>query len=140
LKIWCYILKRDRTIREKGVNPDNSYFEYNDGIYQILAECVNVSAESGTIASVPELYYVEDIPQPINYKPPPVTAKGKKKQPEAPPFLEKVLIENAIEGLAGGPSELLKFLKDFLMNPARLLIIVFAIIILIAFLSGMIGF
>ncbi len=132
MKIYCYILKRDRTIHERAVRSNIPYFEYNDGIYQILAECVNVSAEDGIIASVPELYYVEDIPQPINYQPP------KSNVPEAPPFLEQVIIENAIEGLAGGPSEMLKFLKDFLMNPARLIIIVFALVILIAFFSGLI--
>jgi len=127
-------LKRDRTLKRKKVDSNRPYFEYNSGIYQILADCVNVSSSNGIIASHPELYYVEDLPQPINYE------KPEGVEGEAPPFLEEVLTENAITGLAGGPSQIMKMFKQVFNKPLNLLLIVFVCIIAFAFIQGLFTF
>lgn len=130
MRIQCFILKRDRTIENISVSRDQDYFHYKGGLYEIKPEAVNISTEGGVVSSQPELFYVEGCPIPLTSSP--------SDDAETQTFLDEVVLKNAIEGLAGKPGMLFDIISFYLKDPRKMILVVFAIIILVAFLQGMI--
>lgn len=132
MRIQCYILKRDRTISVIGVSREKDHFRYNRGLYEIKPEAVNISTVAGVVSSQPELFYVEGCPIPL-------TSEASD-DADSQTFLDEVVLQNAIKGLAGEPGMGLTLLLEYVRDPKKMILMVFAFIILIAFLQGIIVF
>ena len=128
MKIVIHMLKRDRTIDTFTVSPEKEYFNYHGGLYDLDPAAVNVSTEDGVICTHPEAYYVEGQPTPIH-----PTSKTTSSS-----FLDEVVLRNAVASLSGQPSRMFNLIEDYLRNPKKLVLGAFALIILIAFLQGLI--
>ena len=129
MKITVKILKRNRTIETKNVDPTKNCFEFQGGIYAIYPEAVNITTRNGVINSHPEVYYVEGDPIPL--------FKHEKKDTQQG-FLDEVVLKNAIEALSGKPGMMFSLVLDYLKNPKKLLLLGFVVIIAVSFLSGMV--
>jgi len=128
VKISAFILKRNRTIAEVRVSPDDPTFNYKAGTYVVDKTAVNISADRGHIASLPELYYIEGNPFPL----------ATDAQPQDTiEFLDEVVLENALSNLSGPPSQFAQLVLDYMRDPKKLIILGFAVVLAYSFISGL---
>ncbi|MEX2738069.1 MAG: hypothetical protein Q6356_003255 [Candidatus Wukongarchaeota archaeon] len=128
MKIHVFILRKDRCIDEIEVSPDDQFFKYNKGLYSLESDAVNLTTKNDVVSSFPELYYFEGDPFPIK-----ATVKAKENETN---FLEEIVLENALEQLAGVPSETMQLIFDYIRDPKKILFLVFILIIGYAVLFG----
>lgn len=128
MKIKAHILRKNRTIHSMNVDENEDFFEFNNGIYNIQANAVNVTTQEGVINSHPELFYKEGCPSPITLE----------ETKDEGSFLDEVVLENALAALAQGPGQFFNLIKTLIKRPSLIFIGIFALIILVAFLQGLI--
>lgn len=104
----AYILRNDKTVLPKKINPKNPEFSHNQGLYVVITECVNrrikVSNE-GTELKDAEIFYFENSSSPIPNKKPSEDDKDPSSK-----YLDDYVIRNAIEQ-TGQPGVLSVFSK-----------------------------
>ena len=127
MKIRCLILRKDKQIIEKKVNPNTSRFKYQGGLYTLNKEAVNITEypERG-VNPTPELIYVEGNPLPVNVSGNVMT------------FLDHLVVQNALQQVSNPRSKIFSLVADYVKNPVKLIPLVIVFIILVAFLMGMI--
>jgi hypothetical protein len=130
MKIKVHMLRRDRTIKSFAVDSNKNHFYYNNGLYSLEIDAINVSTINGVVNTNPEIFFVEDNPIPIS------SVSKPKKTEET--FLDEVVLNNAIRALAGEPSRALSLVLDYLRDPKKLILLAFALAILFAVIQGMI--
>jgi len=123
------MLKRDRTIDTFTVSPKKEYFKYQDGLYDLDPAAVNISTEDGIVCTKPEAFYVEGQPTPIH---PDVKTTSSS-------FLDEIVLRNAISSLSGQPSRIFDLAEDYLRDPKKLLLLAFVLIIVAAFVQGLLA-
>ena len=119
MNILCLMIKKDKSIQEISVDSTKSNFKFNNGLYTINKEAVNIiKMNQGGITVIPELIYVEGNPLPVN------VTEGSVQD-----FLEHLVLKNALEQVAAPRSEFLDWFSNLLSNPGRLLLYGFVILI-----------
>jgi len=127
--ITCLIIGKDRVVNTVRIDPKKSNFTYNNGLYTLPKEAVNLTEfTDGKTESYPELIYVEGSPLPINDDSQDVSA-----------FLDQTVIKNALKQTSKAPSDWMAIFKDYARNPNKLIIVLFIGIIGISFLWGLLG-
>lgn len=123
MKIKIYLLRQDRTVKVVKVNEKKSKWIYNRGLYPINPSDVNLSAFPYVPNPSPEIIFCEGNPQAIG------------SSEESIENFNRQNIRNAIEAAANIKSNWALRLTELLFSP-KILFVVFAMIIIIAFLSG----
>ena len=127
MKIKCLIIGKDRYITEVNVDSRKANFSYNEGLYIIPSGAVNLAEfADGKKEPYPELVYHENDPMPVNVKNAGSMAE----------FLDKEVVANAIKQISEPKSEFFTIISDYVRNPNKLFLAVFALIILLAFLGS----
>ena len=124
--INCLIVGKDRHIQIVKVDSKKANFYYNNGLYTVPMEAVNLTEyESGKKESYPELIYIEGNPLPVNYSEGNVSG-----------FLEQTVISNALKQVAKAKSSWMLVIMDYARNPSKLIILTFVGIIIVAVIGG----
>lgn len=136
MKIKCYILRKDRTATVKQVDPNKGTFRFNEGLYLLNKKAVNLVDREAT----PELIFIEGNPNPVfNENKKEVTDNTKKTKKDTTPeptLLDHQVMKNALK-VTGAPRGLgLDIIADYMKDPTKILMLVFAIIIFVAFIGG----
>ena len=123
MRIRCIFLTKARTIEVKNISSSQDCFTFHGGTYSLDKEAVNLTSHSGfEVNPTPELFYIEDNPNPIT-----VVNKGTYQ------FLEATLTENALRQLGGSSFGFLKeIIADYISNPWKLFILIMGIIVALA--------
>jgi len=104
----AYILRNDKTVLPKKINPKNPEFSHNQGLYVVITECVKrkMKVSDDTIMlDDAEIFYFENSSSPIpNEKP------GDTDKEPSSKYLDDYVIRNAIEH-TGQPGILSVFSK-----------------------------
>ena len=104
----AYILRNDRTVLPKKINPKNPEFIHNKGLYVIITECVNRKMkviDNKCELDDAEIFYFENSSSPIPNKKP-----GELVKDPSSKYLDDYVIRNAIEQ-TGQPGVLSVFSK-----------------------------
>lgn len=121
------MVTKNRTIKKLEVDSTKDSFKYNKGLYIIRKEAVNFYLDPKKESLVyPELIYMEDRPSPVNA----ITE-------DSSHFLNAVVLKNALEQTSDQKSEFGAIIGEYARNPGKIMMLVFAVIILIAFLGGL---
>ena len=128
--IKCLIIGKDRCITTVNVDSKKSNFTHNKGLYTIPKESVNLTEfpTAKKKSSYPELIFVEGEALPIN------NSGG-----DMSSFLEETVISNALKQTGKPANDWMSIFKDYFKTPSKLIMAVFALIILISFIVGLIG-
>lgn len=121
------MVTKNRTIKNLEIDSTKDSFKYNKGLYIIRKEAVNFYWDPKKESDVyPELIYMEGRPSPVNA----VTE-------DSSHFLNAVVLKNALEQTSDQKSEVAAILSEYARNPGKIMILVFAVIILVSFLGGL---
>jgi len=95
--VKAYILRNDKTVLSKKINSKNPEFSHNQGLYVVVAECVNrkikADGEDKFIQlEDAEIFYFENSSSPIPKKKP-----GEADKDPSSGYLDDYVIRNAIE-------------------------------------------
>ena len=136
-RIHCFIINRNHEIRRKKVNPNIEYFRDRESIYMIPSDCVTLSSTVKGLNPKSELYFVEDNPLPINFKPKKVkNADGELKEVDANVWIaDKIVTEMVLENTGKSKRNMFSGLSGYLTDPSKLLYLVFVLIIISAILT-----
>ena len=121
------MLRKDRTVQIMRKGDKSRFLLWNKGVYPIGPQDINLSAYPNIPNPTPEIVFYDENPQAIGSKTEPID------------HFDRGLIENFVQAAASVNSPWMMMLADLIGHPAKLIVIVFAFIILIAFLSGQIG-
>lgn len=136
-RIHCYIINRNHDVRRKKVNPNKESFKERDSIYMIPSDCVTLSSTEKGLNPQAELFYVEDNPLPINFKPKKYKDDEGKEIEYTPDqmLMDKTWIEKVFKD-AGKPSGFaFDVISDYLRDPRKLMMLVFVLIIVGAIMT-----
>lgn len=126
MNINVTMVTKNRTIKKLEVDSTKDSFKFNKGLYIIRKEAVNFFWDPKKEVRVyPELIYMEGRPSPVNA------------DRDSSHFLNAVVLKNALEQTSDQKSELFSIVGDYARNPSKIMMLVFALIILIAFLGGL---
>jgi len=129
-KIKCYILKKNREVEVLTVSDKYDYFRYRDGIYMLRKENVAFPMGSGIVSDTPELFFVENFPQPISFKTDEETL--------VPKWLDETVIKNIIKQTAKPKGVYMQILVDYARNPWKLFPLLLFLLVAGAMIKGMI--
>jgi hypothetical protein len=122
------MIKKDKTIQVIKVNPSDSNFKFNKGLYTLPKEAVNLTKYLNIgINPTPELIFTEGTPLPVNLK-----------VGESQEFLESVVWANFLEQVASARSRIFDIFEEYLRHPSKLILIGFGILIVGAIVWGFI--
>ena len=108
-------------------------FTFRKGLYFIPLQAINLRAdEYNIIQPVPEMYYTEGNPMPIFLEDDGSNTKSNKP-------LDDMITERAIEESSEPSWRGFEIIEEYLRSPPKLFLLVFIVIILIAFFSGLGG-
>lgn len=124
-KIRCIILCKNRGVKTVNVNAKANYFRFQRGIYNVDREAVNLTVLVSGPNPVAELIYFEGDPRPFQSETNPVK------------LLDTQLIENALKQSSAPRGIALEIIRDYLKDPVKLIPLMFAAIIFIAFIRGL---
>jgi len=131
-RIHAYIINRNHDVRRKKVNPNMEYFRERDSIYMIPSDCVTLSSTEKGLNPRSELFYVEDNPLPINFKPKTIKDEEGNEIEYTPDqwLMDKTWIEKVFKD-AGKPSGIaFDIIVGYLSEPRKLMMLVFVFIII----------
>lgn len=123
MKIKIYLLRQDRTVKIVKVSEKKTKWLYNGGLYPINPSDINLSAFPYVPNPHPEIVFCEGNPQAVGSR------------EKAINNFNRQLVENFVQAAASVKSMWLHDLMSGLFSP-KILFVVFAFIILVAFLSG----
>lgn len=129
MMITCLIIGKDRCITTVKVDSKKSNFTHNKGLYTIPKESVNLTEfPDGKTESYPELIFIEGEALPIN------NSSG-----DMSSFLEETVISNALKQTGKPANDWMGIFKDYFRTPSKLIMAVFAFIILVSFIVGLLA-
>jgi len=123
MKIRIYLLRQDRTVKIVQVKEKKSKWLYNNGLYPINPSDIHLSAFPYVPNPHPEIIFCEGNPQAVGSKESALTN------------FDRQLVENFVQAAASVKSMWLQQLTELLFSP-KIIFFAFGIIILVAFLSG----
>lgn len=131
----AYILRNDKTVLSKKINPKNHEFSHNQGLYVVIPECVNRKIEVDGENKFKrlkdaEIYYFENSSSPIPNKKP-----GEEDKDPSSGYLDDYVIRNAIEqtgkpGVISLLSKTTSFIRPILQPENIIKLIIFGAIAL----------
>ena len=131
--IRCIVLTKGRAIKTFNVSDRKDYLVYKKGAYSLSKGMVNLTAHiDSELNPTPELIFVERNPLPLTIKP---EASDNAKQ-----LLSATIVENALKSVTPGKGLLGDILRDYASNPMKVLILLFALIIVGAVAGSLMGF
>jgi len=132
-RIHAFIINRNHDVRRKKVNPNMEYFRDRDSIYMIPSDCVTLSSTERGLNPRSELFYVEDNPLPINFKPVQKDADGNEVTIDSTVWLvNKMVLENVLTSTSKPKSEFFNLIIGYLSEPKKLITLVIVGIIIAA--------
>lgn len=136
-RIRVSIINRNHVVRKKKVNPNIEYFRDRNSIYMIPSDCVTLSSTKKGLNPKAELYFVEDNPLPINFKPKPIkNEEGEMIEVDANVWItNKITLEMVLANTGKPKSEVLNVILGYLSDPQKLMSLVFVLIIVGALLT-----
>jgi hypothetical protein len=130
MNINCRIFCKDRTIETVKVNARHQEFTFNKGLYVIPKEAVNLFKLEGKPRYEPELVFIEGEPLPVN---------AEKTSTASSDFLTRIVIRNALKQSSRMKSEMFGLIADYMRNPGKIILLVFALTIVGALISAFMG-
>ena len=125
-RIHCYIVNRNHEVRVKKVNPNLEYFRDRSSIYMIPSDCVTLSSTVKGLNPKSELFFVEDNPLPINFKPQKITVDGVEKDMDANVWItNKITVEMVLANTSKRKSEAFNLIVGYLSDPKKMLLLLF---------------
>lgn len=135
-RIHAFIINRNHDVRRKKVNPNLEYFRDRDSIYMIPSDCVTLSSTERGLNPRSELFYVEDNPLPINFKPKKIVVDGKETVQDPNVWAtNKITIEMVLANTSKPKSEFFNFIIGLLTEPKKILTLVIVGIIIAAMIK-----
>jgi len=132
-RIHAYIINRNHDVRRKKINPNIEYFKDRDSIYMIPSDCVTLSSTEKGLNPRSELFYVEDNPLPINFKPKMIIVNGKETVQDPNVWItNKITMEMVLSNTSKPRSEFFNVIISYLTEPKKLLTLVIVGIIVVA--------
>jgi len=132
-RIHAYLINRNHDVRRKKVNPNMEYFRDRDSIYMIPSECVTLSSTEKGLNPRSELFYVEDNPLPINFKPKTIIVDGKETVQDPNVWAtNKITIEMVLANTSKPKSAAFNLMISYLTEPKKLITLVIVGIIIAA--------
>lgn len=124
-KINVLMLRKNRTVETRTIRPDEPFFIVRGNLYVVPNEGVNLIAyENRPSNPHSEIVYVEGNPVPI-------CAKA-----NTDDFLAKMIVEKILKDTGKPKGFLFEIIADYLKSPAKILMIVFAGIVVAAIVMG----
>lgn len=122
--LTCIILRKNRTIARLSMGTDKDFFKFQGSSYNIDKKCVGLGGKNPS----PELFFIEDNPNPINSS-----------DENSAQFLDDKFAENWLNSLLAPKSPWIDILLQYLRNPEKILslgIILFIVVVLFASLGS----
>lgn len=114
-----YMITKDKTVVEIKANSAKPYLIWNEGVYKLESDAVNLHANGSNLNPIPEIIFFEDNPIPLG-------SVGLKN------VLTEVVVKNALENVVDEKPFSLSWIKD-LFNP----VVIFGAIIVIAVVTSL---